>query len=59
MIITLWIVAFLNLFGGLASVATVGKPRTPITGGQAVFIVVFVAVEAGALIAAALTLAGR
>jgi hypothetical protein len=59
MIIALWVDAVVLVLAALAIIATVGKPRKPITGGEAVVAVIITSVQAGLVISAALTLAGR
>jgi len=59
MIIALWINAGFLILGALAAIAIVGKPREPVTGGQAVLAVIIAGSQAGIVIAAALTLARR
>lgn len=48
--ITKWLIVALLTFGALSTVASVGKPRQPLTGGVAAFTVL----SSGAIIAAIL-----
>ena len=40
LVITLWVLAAWLIFGGLGSIALIGKERKPWTAGQAIFSVV-------------------
>lgn len=56
LIIALWVLAINMAFGALIQIWRVGKPRKPVSAGDAVTGVVFATLYAVVLIAAALTL---
>jgi hypothetical protein len=53
----LWAFAGLLILGALLAIGSIGKPRKPLTHGQAAWVTVYAAAEAGVMIAAGIRLA--